>query len=97
MLGRLVNDKLREEEYNVWVNTLSIIQSANWRMANLECVISDKGNPWKPDTKPFHFRTDPKNLSLLQTANIDVLSCANNLIFDETDSGAPMLKKILFS
>ncbi|CCB87114.1 unknown protein [Parachlamydia acanthamoebae UV-7] len=29
-----------------WRNTLSILQNVDLRICNLECVLSDIGNPW---------------------------------------------------
>jgi len=52
MLGRLVNDYLQEAplEYP-WGDTLGIFQDADFRFCNLECVISDKGEPWQVPCK----------------------------------------------
>jgi poly-gamma-glutamate synthesis protein (capsule biosynthesis protein) len=83
MLGRLVNDKLRQvEPAYPWGNTLSIFQNADLRICNLECVLSDVGEPWSATPKVFHFRTDEKNIRTLQTAEIDLVSIANNHVLD---------------
>jgi len=83
MLGRGVNELLREvsAEYP-WGNTLSVLRSADWRMCNLECAISDAGTPWARTEKAFHFRSDAKNVAVLQAASIDTVSAANNHILD---------------
>lgn len=83
MLGRLVNDllKVKPKEY-VWGDTLPIFKKADLRICNLECVISDKGEPWAITPKAFHFRTDAKNIGLLKAAYIDLVSLANNHILD---------------
>lgn len=47
-------------------------------MCNLECVISDRGQPWTLTPKVFHFRSDAKNVRALQMAHIDSVSIANN-------------------
>jgi poly-gamma-glutamate capsule biosynthesis protein CapA/YwtB (metallophosphatase superfamily) len=84
MLGRLVNEVLENAppEYP-WGDTLPIIQSANWRLCNLECVISDRGAPPHPAyTKAFHFRSDAKNVATLEAAKINAVSIANNHVLD---------------
>lgn len=81
MFGRLVNDALEQEppEYP-WGDTLSVLQGADWRLCNLECVISDRGEPWYP--KVFHFRSAAKNVAVLSAARIDAVSLANNHVLD---------------
>lgn len=83
MLGRLVNEVLENAppEYP-WGDTLPIIQSADWRLCNLECVISNRGTPWSPYTKAFHFRSDAKNIATLEAAQINAVSLANNHVLD---------------
>lgn len=83
MLGRLVNDllKAKPKEY-VWGDTLPIFEKADLRICNLECVISDKGEPWSMTPKIFHFRTDAKNIEALKAAHINLISLANNHILD---------------
>ncbi len=83
MIGRLVNEVLKYEksEY-VWGDTLNILKKANLRICNLECVISDKGEPWSLTPKIFHFRSDAKNVEVLKVANINIVSLANNHSLD---------------
>ena len=83
MLGRLVNQVLENAppEYP-WGDTLPLLQSADWRLCNLECVISDRGTPWSPYTKAFHFRSDAKNIATLEVARINAVSLANNHVLD---------------
>ena len=83
MLGRLVNQALRLEppEYP-WGDTLSVLRPADWRICNLECVISDRGTPWAATRKAFHFRSDAKNVAVLKSAGIDAVSLANNHVLD---------------
>lgn len=83
MLGRLVNDALDHEppEYP-WGNTLPLLQAADWRFCNLECVISDRGDPWSAYPKPFHFRSAARNVAVLASAGIDAVSLANNHVLD---------------
>lgn len=83
MLGRLVNDCLSEKSFTYpWGDTLDVFRSADVRFCNLECVISDKGEPWSQPPKTFHFRSDSKNISVLKNAKIDCVSLANNHVLD---------------
>lgn len=83
MLGRLVNQRLkRVPPAYVWGDTLPLFQSADLRMCNLECVLSDNGTPWMQTPKVFHFRSDAKNVQALKAAGIDGVSLANNHILD---------------
>jgi poly-gamma-glutamate capsule biosynthesis protein CapA/YwtB (metallophosphatase superfamily) len=83
MFGRLVNDALEQEppEYP-WGDTLSILDGADWRFCNLECVISDRGEPWSVYPKAFHFRSAAKNVAVLRAARINAVSLANNHVLD---------------
>jgi poly-gamma-glutamate synthesis protein (capsule biosynthesis protein) len=45
-------------------------------------VISDRGQPWTITPKVFYFRSDAKNVRVLQVAQIDSLSIANNHALD---------------
>lgn len=83
MLGRLVNEELKHlpPEYP-WGNTLPLFEEADINFCNLECVISDRGRPWAAPSKVFHFRSDARNIEVLKTAGIDVVSLANNHALD---------------
>lgn len=83
MLGRLVNQVLRRRPPSYpWGDTLPILREADLRICNLECVIAEDGQPWRPATKAFHFRTDARNVEVLKAARIDAVSLANNHILD---------------
>lgn len=94
MLGRLVNDALKElPEAYPWGNTLPIFRNVDLRICNLECVISDIGRPWSKTEKVFHFRTDEKNIDTLKAAQIDIVTIANNHVLDfEYDALSRMLE-----
>lgn len=81
MLGRLVNEALRTvpPEYP-WGDTLSILGAADAVIANLECVLSDRGAP-QPG-KTFTFRSDARNVAVLQAAGVCAVSLANNHSLD---------------
>lgn len=83
MLGRMVNDVLRRTAPSYpWGDTREIFLTADWRCCNLECVISDRGEPWEPEFKAFHFRSDYKNLAVLESARINAVALANNHSLD---------------
>lgn len=83
MLGRLVNETLQAAapEYP-WGDVLPVLRDADWRLCNLECVISDRGEPWSVYPKAFHFRSDAKNIAVLKTAGINAATLANNHVLD---------------
>lgn len=86
MLGRLVyqyviqNCSVRPEA--LWGDVLPIMLTADCRLANLECVISDRGEEWHPTTKAFHFRARPRAIEFLQAAKINGVTLANNHVLD---------------
>jgi len=81
MIGRLVNERLKHAPPRYpWGNVLPVFRSADVRICNLECVIADSGSPWTP--KVFNFRSDRKNIRVLQAAGIDAVSLANNHSLD---------------
>ena len=91
MLGRLVNQVLvREPPEYPWGNVLPLLRSANALVLNLECVISDRGEPWPG--KMFVFRSDRKNVAVLESARVTAVSLANN---HALDMGADALEECL--
>lgn len=83
MLGRQVNRRLRHEPPTFpWGDTPRIFRSAAVRMCNVECVLSNRGEPWTATPKVFHFRSDAKNVAVLQAAHLDAVSLANNHALD---------------
>jgi poly-gamma-glutamate synthesis protein (capsule biosynthesis protein) len=83
MLGRLVNQVLKDvgPEYP-WGDTLPLFSSADLRLCNLECVLSDRGRPWSATPKVFRFRSDASNVDVLTSAGIELVSLANNHVLD---------------
>lgn len=94
MLGRQVNRMLRTAtpEYP-WGDTLPIFRAADFRVCNLECAITGRGEPWP--AKVFHFRTDSKNVAALGAARIDCVSLANNHALDFGHEGLADTLQIL--
>lgn len=80
MLGRLVNEALKVRPFSFpWGDVLPIMNSADVRICNLECALSDGGSPAH---KTFTFRSDAKNVEVLKAAGIDVVTLANNHALD---------------
>ncbi len=83
MLGRLVNEVLKQQPPAYpWGDTLSVLQQADFRACNLECALADHSVPWSATPKVFHFRSDAKNVAVLQAAGITAVSLANNHALD---------------
>lgn len=86
MLGRLVDQfVLGSRDHpagTVWGDVLPLLRQFDARLVNLECVISERGTPWRPASKPFHFRARPRAIEALREAGIDGVSLANNHVFD---------------
>lgn len=86
MLGRLVDEYMicnpAVEPESLWGDILPTVLACELRMANLECVISTKGQPWRPDYKVFHFRAHPRAIEFLKAAEIHCVTLANNHILD---------------
>lgn len=83
MLGRDVNEALRRQPPEaLWGDTLELFRGMDARVCNLECTISERGQPWRPMAKPFHFRSDAKNVAVLTAAGIHAVSLANNHALD---------------
>lgn len=83
MIGRMVNEVLQREPPGYpWGNTLALFREAAWRFCNLECVLADSWNPASIPSKAFHFRSDSKNVAVLQTAGVNAVSLANNHTLD---------------
>ena len=63
MLGRLVDQYVIRNQSigpdKIWSDVLPLMLRADRRLINLECVISDRGREWQPDSKAFHFRGHP--------------------------------------
>jgi poly-gamma-glutamate synthesis protein (capsule biosynthesis protein) len=86
MLGRLVDRYVIQNRSTspaaLWGDILPIMLAADCRLINLECVISDQGEEWRPHTKAFHFRARPRAIEFLQAAKIGGVTLANNHVLD---------------
>jgi poly-gamma-glutamate capsule biosynthesis protein CapA/YwtB (metallophosphatase superfamily) len=81
MLGRLVNRHLATAlPGHPWGDTLPLLRSADALIVNLECVMADRGEPCPGKT--FTFRSDLKNIAVLEAARVTAVSLANNHSLD---------------
>ena len=87
MLSRGVGAKMKAE--NDWAypyrKIVDTLRAADLTIGNLECPVSDGG---KNQHHLYSFRADPKALAGLKDAGFDVVSLANNHMYDW---GAPAL------
>lgn len=82
MLARGVSKVLADSDPgSLWGNCLPHLEEAELRLANLECCISDRGEPFDPP-RVFNFRAIPKAIEVLLAARIDVVNLANNHSID---------------
>jgi poly-gamma-glutamate synthesis protein (capsule biosynthesis protein) len=88
MLGRLVGEELRHRPpASVWdPQLLEVFREADCAIVNLECCISERGEPWPAPGKPFFFRAPPVAVEALAAAGVRAVWLANNhaLDFGET-------------
>lgn len=86
MVGRLVDEYVIQNRSvrptDLWGDVLPLLLRTDCRLINLECVISNTGEPWHPSTKAFHFRAHPRAVDFLRAARIDGVTLANNHVLD---------------
>jgi poly-gamma-glutamate capsule biosynthesis protein CapA/YwtB (metallophosphatase superfamily) len=84
MLGRGVGSALAEQPAAaVWSPELrDVFGEADIVIVNLECCISEGGEPWDPERKPFHFRATPRAVETLTAIGVRAVWLANNHALD---------------
>ena len=88
MLGRGVNETVPEARpEEPWGDALPLLLSADLRIINLECAITEHKRPWSRTPKVFHFRADPLAVEVLRAARVDACSLANNHTLDFEEQG----------
>lgn len=96
MLGRGVADALGERSpTELWSGELRrLCSSLDLLICNLECCISERGEPTRRiPGKPFFFRGPPVAVDVLDAIGVRAVSLANNHALDyETDALADTLK-----
>ena len=84
MLGRKVGERLRAEPSRPLVtpDVVEVAHEADLFVLNLECCISDRGEPWPAPGKPFFFRAPPAAVDTLARLGVDCVTLANNHALD---------------
>jgi poly-gamma-glutamate synthesis protein (capsule biosynthesis protein) len=84
MLGRMVADAIRADgpERIVADEVVELTREADLFLLNLECCVSEHGEPWPDPDKPFFFRAPPAATELLRRLGVDCVTLANNHALD---------------
>lgn len=84
MLGRGVATRLDEAGPRSLVaeEVRDIVTAADLFVLNLECCISERGEPWGAPGKPFFFRAPPVAVETLTWLGVDAVTLANNHALD---------------
>jgi poly-gamma-glutamate capsule biosynthesis protein CapA/YwtB (metallophosphatase superfamily) len=83
MLGRLVGERLARPGHRALAaDVQAIAAAADLFIANLECCISDRGEPIREIGKPFFFRAPPVAAEWLAGIGVDCVTLANNHVLD---------------
>ena len=84
MLGRGVAQALlRRRPADLWSAELrAVFAEADVTVVNLECCISERGEPWDPEEKAFHFRAPPHAVEALVGIGVRAVWLANNHALD---------------
>jgi poly-gamma-glutamate synthesis protein (capsule biosynthesis protein) len=85
MLGRSVGEHLRvAPAEELWSDELrSLCASLDLMICNLECCVSERGEPTsRIPGKPFFFRAPPPAIAVLEAINVRAVSLANNHALD---------------
>ncbi len=84
MLGRLVGERLAADGPRSVVapEVVAVAHEADLFLLNLECCISDRGEPWSAPGKPFFFRAPPAAVEVLDLLGVDCVTLANNHALD---------------
>lgn len=76
MLARSIGARVRQDPSAPFAGVSNIFAKADLTLVNLECTISNLGEPWVP--KHFTFRAPPKAIQSLTAAGVDLVDQANN-------------------
>jgi poly-gamma-glutamate synthesis protein (capsule biosynthesis protein) len=84
MLGRLVAEHLVADGPRAVVapEVVAVAREADLLVLNLECCISERGEPWPAPGKPFFFRAPPVAVEVLDLLGVDCVTLANNHALD---------------
>lgn len=88
MLGRYVSTLIGDEYDKPFREVMPILAEADIRFGNLECVLSDNGlKNIKGKDKNFCLKGPADMTNVLNSANFDIVSLANNHIYDYDKEG----------
>jgi poly-gamma-glutamate capsule biosynthesis protein CapA/YwtB (metallophosphatase superfamily) len=84
MLGRGVGEVLERSGPGLLLSdeVVDAAAQADLFLLNLECCISDRGEPWPAPDKPFFFRAPPKAAEVLAGIGVQCVTLANNHALD---------------
>jgi poly-gamma-glutamate capsule biosynthesis protein CapA/YwtB (metallophosphatase superfamily) len=83
MLGRKVAERFADRRHRfLAAEVREIASGADLFIANLECCISDRGEPICEPGKPFFFRAPPAAAEWLADAGVSCVTLANNHVLD---------------
>jgi poly-gamma-glutamate capsule biosynthesis protein CapA/YwtB (metallophosphatase superfamily) len=84
MLGRGVAERLREDPRAPLLHPalVEVARSADLFVLNLECCVSERGDPIDVPGKPFFFRAPPVAAERLAEMGVDCVTLANNHVLD---------------
>ena len=84
MLGRKVAEVIGQRGPDAVVadEVVAVAREADLLVLNLECCISDRGEPWPDPRKPFFFRAPPAATEVLTRLGVDCVTLANNHVLD---------------
>ena len=84
MLGRDVAARLEAADPTSLVapEVAELMRNADITLVNLECCISERGQPYRLPGKPFFFRAPPQATELLAHLGVDCVTLANNHALD---------------
>ncbi|MDX2704955.1 CapA family protein [Streptomyces sp. PA03-6a] len=84
MLGRMVAARLAEAPPEALFSeeVVAVAREADLFVLNLECAISDRGEPWPDPFKPFFFRAPPVAVRALTHLGVSCVNLANNHALD---------------
>ncbi|WP_431961161.1 CapA family protein [Actinacidiphila sp. bgisy160] len=84
MLGRMVAARLAEAPPEALFSeeVVAVAREADLFVLNLECAISDRGEPWPDPFKSFFFRAPPVAVRALRHLGVSCVNLANNHALD---------------
>jgi poly-gamma-glutamate synthesis protein (capsule biosynthesis protein) len=83
MLGRGAAEAVRASPESLFApEVVAAAAGADLVVLNLECCVSERGEPWPDPAKPFFFRAPPAAVEVLTLLGVDCVTLANNHALD---------------